>query len=325
MRILLTGGSGFIGTHFIELVRRERPDAVLRNIDLAAPKLPSHNPYWVEGDILDGSRMLEIFAEFKPTHVFHMAARTDTDGTTLDDYKVNTTGSSNVIEAIMQTPGIDRVMFVSTQYVVGPGPLAANIRDHRPHTVYGESKCAMENLIYESGLAPCWTIVRPTNVWGSWHPRYAQEFWLVLKKGRYFHPGGKGVHRAYGYVGNVVEQMWTILNKDAEIVNHQVFYVGDPVDDIIKWVTAFSVELTGKKPRVVPRPVLRAIALVGDVVVKSGRKFPLFSSRYRSMTQEYLVDMTPTFRVLGNPKYSVQEGARLTAEWLKTQGEIWRR
>lgn len=324
MRILVTGGSGFIGTHFIELVRRERPDAAILNIDLASPKLVSHQPFWAPADIVDSRRLQEIFAEFGPTHVVHMAARIDVDGTTLDDYRVNVDGSASVIEAINCTPGIERVIFVSTQYVVGPGALPSNVHDLRPHTVYGESKSVMEAMIHEAALTPCWTIVRPTNVWGSWHPRYAKEFWLVLKQGRYVHPGGAPVRRAYGYVGNVVEQMWAVFGRDVEQVSGQTFYLGDEIDDIKKWVTAFSLELTGKEPRVVPRPVLRAIALVGDGVIWLGRKFPLFSSRYRSMTQEYLVDMTPTFQALGPPRYSLEEGTRITVEWLKTQGEIWR-
>ena len=323
--MLITGGSGFIGTHFVELVRKRDPLALICNVDVAPPKMPEHQGFWLEANILEPTRLSQIFADFKPSHVVHMAARTDTYGTTLDDYNVNVGGSGNVIEAIRQTPGVDRVIFVSTQYVVGPGDLPKSMREHRPHTVYGESKMVMENMIHAAELSPCWTIVRPTNIWGSWHPRYAQEFWLVLKKGRYFHPGGKGVRRAYGYVGNIVEQMWTIFNKGVGSVNHCTFYLGDPVDDIMKWVTAFSLELTGKKPRVIPRPLLRSIALVGDVVVKTGRPFPLFSSRYRSMTQEYLVDMEPTFSALGPPRYSVQEGAKLTVEWLRSQGEIWRR
>ena len=324
MRILVTGGSGFIGTHFIELVRKESPSSEVCNVDVAPPKLPEHLPLWIQGDILNPDRLLDIFREFRPTHVVHMAARTDTYGTELEDYNVNTKGSANVISAIKQSGSVERIIFVSTQYVVGPGPIATSNRDHRPHTVYGQSKCVMETMIYDDASLPPWTIVRPTNIWGSWHPRYSQEFWLVLKKGRYVHPGGKPVRRAYGYVGNIVEQMWQVFKLENALVEGKVFYVGDPVDDIVKWVTAFSLELTGRGPRVAPRFVLRSIAVVGDIAVKMGLRFPLFTTRYRSMTQDYVVDMEPTFRALGKPRYSVEEGARLTSQWLKTQGEVWR-
>jgi nucleoside-diphosphate-sugar epimerase len=146
---------------------------------------------------------------------------------------------------------------------------------------------------------------------------------LVVKKGRYFHPGGAPVVRAYGYVGNVAEYTLRILAAPADVVSGKTFYVGDPPDDIKQWVSAFTKAITGRKPRVVPRPVLRAIALLGDIVKLTGRPFPLFSSRYRSMTQSYLVDMTPTIASLGEAKYSLEEGVKETVEWLKSQGGIW--
>src|SRR5271155_3212441 len=104
VRMLVTGGSGFIGTHFIELVRKRDPLALICNVDVASPKMPEHQGFWLEANILEPTRLSQIFAEFNPSHVVHMAARTDTYGITLDDYNVNVGGSGNVIEAIRQTP-----------------------------------------------------------------------------------------------------------------------------------------------------------------------------------------------------------------------------
>jgi nucleoside-diphosphate-sugar epimerase len=41
------------------------------------------------------------------------------------------------------------------------------------------------------------------------------------------------------------------------------------------------------------------------------------------MTQNYLVDMTPTLAILGNAKYSLEDGVKETVEWLKSLGGIW--
>ena len=95
-----------------------------------------------------------------------------------------------------------------------------------------------------------------------------------MKQGRYVHPGGAPVTRCYGYVGNVVDQVMTILNRRDGSLDRKTFYVGDPPDDIYQWTNAFSLALTGKKVRVVPRPVLRSVGLVGDVVIAAGGKFP---------------------------------------------------
>ncbi|MGA3080466.1 MAG: NAD(P)-dependent oxidoreductase [Terracidiphilus sp.] len=324
MRVLVTGGSGFIGTHVIERLLSLHPDAEVLNVDRDAPKLSGHLPYWRKGDLLYPATLMGAVKEFRPTHAIHMAARTDDSGRTLDDYRVNMEGSANFIKAIKAAGSVERTVYYSTQYVVRAGPLARNDRDYRPVNLYGESKRIMEETIrQDTGLPGIWTIVRPTNIWGPWHPRYAQEFWLVLKKGQYIHPGGAAVVRAYGYVGNVAEYTLRILAAPAEAVSGKTFYLGDPPEDIKRWVSAFSQALTGRPPRVVPRPVLRGIALIGDMIKLTGRPFPLFTSRYRSMTQSYLVDMAPTIASLGGSKTSLEDGVAETVQWLKTLGGIW--
>ena len=107
------------------------------------------------------------------------------------------------------------------------------------------------------------------------------------------------------------------------MVSGRTFYLGDPPGDIKVWVSAFSKALTGRQPRIVPGFLLRGIALVGDLVRLTGRSFPLFSRRYKSMTQSYLVDMGPTIAALGSSKYSVEDGVKETVEWLRSLGGIW--
>ncbi len=324
MRIYVTGGSGFIGTHFIERAAGELSSPEIRNFDIAKPRLDLHEKFWHYGDILSRKKLQEDLCSFSPTHVVHLAARTDTEGDRIEDYRVNTEGSANLIAALQECRTVERILFISTQYVVGPGPLPASMREHRPHTVYGASKCLMEKMVWEADLACTWTMGRPTNIWGSWHPRYPREFWRVLRDGKYLHPGGGPVLRAYGYVGNVVDQMWKLLTWPSNSVDRKVFYLGDPLDDIATWVTAFSYALRGNKPRVVPRPLMRALALFGDLVKKTGYPFPLFSSRYRSMTQDYRVDMAPTYATLGQPRFTLQEGVEATVEWLQELDPSWR-
>jgi len=268
---------------------------------------------------------MDVIKEFRPTHAIHMAARTDDSGRTLDDYRINIQGSANFIEAIKSVRSVERTVYYSTQYVVRAGPLANNDREYRPVNIYGESKSRMEEMVRQETSHPgIWTIVRPTNIWGPWHPRYAQEFWLIVKQGKYFHPGGAAVVRAYGYVGNVAEYTLRIFTAPDAVVSGKTFYLGDPPADIKLWVSAFSKALTGRQPRVVPRPVLRGIAFMGDLIRLTGRPFPLFSSRYRSMTQSYLVDMAPTIAALGSSKYSLEDGVKETVAWLESLGGIWK-
>lgn len=324
LKILVTGGSGFIGTNLMEALL-ERRDCEVLNLDTTEPQLAAHKPYWAPCDLLDTARVSELFQQFQPTEVIHLAGRTDMFGKAVSDYAANHVGTENIIAAIRQTPGVERVVFTSSQFVVSPGPLPKSDFEFRPHTLYGESKVLSEQAVRAADLQCVWTIVRPTNIWGRWHPRYPTEFWRVLKQGRYVHPGGRVVRRCYGYVGTVVEQILTILSSPAEKVNQAVFYVGDAPVDLLDWTNAFSRELTGKPVRVVPRPVLRAIAFLGDAVIAVGGKFPLFSSRYRSMTEDYVTPMEKTFSVLGQPTHSLRQGVKITSDWLRSLGPFWRR
>ena len=112
--------------------------------------------------------------------------------------------------------------------------------------------------------------------------------------------------------------MRKILDLTPEFVNEQVFYLGDQPGDIARWVNAFSLALRGKKVRVVPRPILAAAGLVGDVISRViGRPFYINTSRFRSMTSDYLVNMDKTFLLLGQPPVSLEDGVAETVAWLR--------
>jgi nucleoside-diphosphate-sugar epimerase len=242
----------------------------------------------------------------------------------VDDYAANHIGTRNVITAIQNISSVEKAVFTSSQFVVGPGAPPEHEEEFRPHTIYGESKILSERAVREAELLCSWTIIRPTNIWGRWHPRYPNEFWRVLKQGRYFHPGGSPVIRCYGYVGNVVEQVLTILGRRDGKLDRRVIYVGDAPIDLHDWTNAFSLCLTGKPVRVVPRPLVKALAKFGDVVQGCGGKFPIYSSRFHSMTEDYVTPMDATFDVLGPSRISLEEGVRETVDWLRSEDESWR-
>jgi nucleoside-diphosphate-sugar epimerase len=321
--ILVTGGSGFIGTNLMENLL-ERGETNVVNLDAAEPQIASHKPFWRACDLLDAEAILQTFREFNPEEVVHLGGRTDMFGSTLDDYAVNHVGTANIVRAIQQSPGVKRAVFTSSQFVVSPGPAPVTDLEFRPHTIYGQSKVESEKVVRAAELSCVWTIIRPTNIWGRWHPRYPTEFWRVLKQGRYIHPGGESVRRCYGYVGTVVEQIQKILVSDPGLVDRSVFYVGEAPIDLLDWTNAFSLELTGRPVRVVPRAALRTISLVGDVVNTFGGKFPLFSSRYKSMTENYVAPMEKTFDRLGMPTTPLQQGVKTTADWLRSTDPFWR-
>lgn len=319
MKLLVTGGSGFIGTNVIESLSRE--GHTILNYSLHAPLNSGQMQYWRAGDILDTTATAQVFREFQPDHVLHLAARTDCDEKTTVEtgYRVNTEGTQNVLNAIRATPSVERSIITSTQFVCAPRRLPKNDTDYFPETVYGQSKVITETLTRDANLTSCWTIIRPTNIWGPWHMRYRREFWRVVERGLYVHPGRRPVIRCYGYVKNVVHQIRKILEAPAEIVSGKTFYVGDRPINLFDWVNGFSRALTGREVRVIPRALMRALALAGDIPTRlTGKPFLINSSRFRSMITNYEAPMEPTFDVLGENPYALEAAINETVEWLRT-------
>jgi len=320
MKTLITGGSGFIGTHVVNRLLAEGHSVL--NISIDAPHETAHRPLWRNLDILDAEQLRRTMTEFSPDHVMHLAARTEMDENTTPEtgFRANTQGTRNFLAAVQAAPSVRRMLMCSSQFVCGPGRLPLHDEDYFPATVYGQSKVITEKVTRCADLHCEWVMVRPTNIWGPWHPRYPQEFWRIARKGLYVHPGGKPVVRCYGYVGNVADQMIALLEQPAEKVDRQTFYVGDPADDIYHWADAFCRALHGHQARKVPRSILRGAGFGGDIITAlTGKPFYITSSRYRSMVTDYVTPMEKTYALLGPPKTSLEQGVSETVTWLQKQ------
>jgi nucleoside-diphosphate-sugar epimerase len=323
MRLLVTGGSGFIGTNLMEHFIRK--GATVLNLDWNPPLDPAQAAWWREGDLMDTARLEAVLGEFKPTHVVHLAARTDTDEPKdVDAYRQNHQGTRILLDALKRTPGIEHIIVTSTQFVCEAGYQPSHDLDFKPFTVYGESKRLTEIAVREANLACSWTIIRPTTIWGPWSLRYRDVLFRVMRKGLYFHPGRQRVLRSYGYVGNVVWQVDRMLAAPREVVDGKVLYVGDPPFDLKEWVEIVSEELTGKRVRYIPTWAVRSIARIGDALKMLHVPFPITSGRYRSMTTDYVTPMDRTIEALGEAPFSVREGVRAMVKWYDDGSERWK-
>jgi len=74
MRFLVTGGSGFIGTNYVDYALEKGLEVL--NIDTKPPSKALHGSYYLNCDIMDYEKLENIFQDFKPTHVVHLAAKT---------------------------------------------------------------------------------------------------------------------------------------------------------------------------------------------------------------------------------------------------------
>ena len=320
MRLLITGGSGFIGTNLVQFYLAKGVSLI--NVDWNPPLNSKQSVYWRPCDIMDRDTLVEVFVSFAPTHVIHLAARTDTnEEEDIAGYLQNTEGTRNVLAAISACPTIERAVITSSQFVCEAGYQPKHDQDYKPFTLYGETKKLTEQYTHEARLACAWSIIRPTTIWGPWSLRYRDVMFKVMKKGLYFHPTKRRVIRSYGYVGNVVWQIDRLFKIKTEEMDRKVFYVGDIPFDLIEWVECVSRHLTAKNVRRLPTFLVHIIALIGDALTAIGLPSPITTGRFKSMTQDYITPMEETIRTLGEAPYSVEEGVRRMIDWYNDGSE----
>ena len=318
-RVIITGGSGFIGTNVVAGFAREGHQVL--NLDIAPPKDSSHEPYWRSVNIMDVGVLQATFAAFRPELLIHLAARADLDERkNLPGYATNIQGVSNVIQAIIDVGSVERSFFASSRLVFDLGYVPKHDRDYHASTLYGLSKAHGEELVREAPAAlGTWTILRPTGIWGPWFGVPYADFFKSIQRGVYVHPGRRVVHKAYGYVENTVYQIQRLASANSSVIHGQAFWVADyPPILVSEWASLIQESLGARPIRSVPVAALKAIALVGDAVQRSGLGHaPLTSFRLNNMVSDMLYDTAPLEAIVGPLPFTLERGVQRTVDWMR--------
>lgn len=315
-KILITGGSGFIGQN-LQMYLISLGYINIVNVDIVPTLVERLKPYWQECDICNYEALQTIFHSFSPDYVIHLAARTDLDGNSVEDYAANTLGVMNLLNVISGQKYLKKVIITSSMLVCKAGYKPLNQFDYAPSTFYGESKVITEKNVWNNEPMCDWAIIRPTSIWGPWFKIPYKNFFDMVIAHRYFHIGNKSCSKTYGYVGNAVYQIKQILFSDTNNKNNKVFYIGDnPATNIEEWANEISDELNYKIKRM-PFPLLRMSAWFGDFLSLFGIHFPMTSFRLKNMTTDNIIDLSNTFKIAPNPPYSRIEGIRNTLKWMR--------
>lgn len=323
-RILVTGGSGFIGTNLVE--HFVRAGSQVLNLDIVPPRNSEHMPYWNKVDLLNRDALANSIRMFSPHYILHMGARTDLDGQDISDYVANTIGVENLIAAVEGLSSLQLMIFASSRLVCRIGYQPDDELDYCPSTPYGESKVIGEQIVRNAGQhLPCpWVIVRPTSIWGPWFEVPYKTFFMTIAKGRYVHPGSVQIMKSFGFVGNTVHELVALLNADVNKVAGKTLYLADYPEINVAEMAETIRSSEGAPPiRSMPLPVLRVAAWIGDMSKKLGyRNPPLTSFRLDNLLTPMVHDLAPLREVVGNLPYSMPEGVEITVNWLRQQGEL---
>jgi nucleoside-diphosphate-sugar epimerase len=332
-KILVTGASGFIGSHLIELLLEEKvPITSLRLFifnNESLQNLPKLRFDIVRGDIRDKKAVAKAMNSVEV--VYHLAARIDFDGKTYAEYEdVNVRGTQNFLEEA-RGKHLKKFVFFSSIGVFGMPAATGDIlgwnETHKKSytNFYGRSKWEGELRVMEEhkrcGLP--YAIVRPASVYGPREKGPTLALYKAIK------------HHSFAMIGNGKNLMHYVYVKDlvrgarqAELSKKEAGdYIlasavptsfRDVVQDVA-WSIGASVPAWH-----IPTPLALAAAYGMQAVgAVTGIKPPLFPSRVRTMTTSYYYSIDKAKKELRyNPTTTFRQGANLTGAWYLKHHEL---
>ena len=302
MRILVTGGAGFIGSHVTDVMLAAGHEVIVVD-NLSSGKRANLNPQvsaFYELDILDADGLQQVFAAHRPHAVSHQAALANVRESLHEPARyaeVNLLGSINLLEAARRHD-CQRIIYASTGGACYGEPLFVPVtEDHpiNPLDPYGASKHAVEHYLYlyqhNYGLA--YTILRYPNVYGPRQDPLGEAgviaiFTGAMLAGREVTINGSGEQvRDFVYVGDIARGNLLALQTPGSAIYNLGSAVGTSVN------TMFA-ELQGATQY--PLAPHYGPAKLGEV------------------SRTYL-DASQARRDLGwEPRMSLHDGLRLTAD-----------
>jgi GDP-4-dehydro-6-deoxy-D-mannose reductase len=147
-RVLITGGTGFVGAHLIQFLRSNSKIAVIASGD--STSLPEPGVEYYELDIRRTDEVRSVVHEVNPIHIYHLAGISAVDLSWSDPrltFEVNVLGAYHLFEAAMSLPALPRILNVSTsQLYASSGMTLTESSPVSPENPYAASKAMAELL-----------------------------------------------------------------------------------------------------------------------------------------------------------------------------------
>ncbi len=318
---LVTGASGFIGSHLAENLRRaEWSVRCLLRETSSRQRLPREGVEVVIGELADRDSLKNALKEV--TTVFHLAGRIRARSRR-EFFSTNLEGTKNLLEAARETGGIKRFIYVSSLSAAGPsldGHPRREEEEAQPVSYYGESKLAAEREVRSSQEDFPVTILRPAAVYG---PGDRETLQLIKMAGRgwKFQPGGPGSSFSSIHVKDIVEGIILAAGRPGE--KSATYFLAD--GNAYDWEETFDLlkAFLGEKACSLKIPWTAGrtgIRLVAELFPRSPAAFYL--DKIREMNHKYWVcDISRAREELGfTPRYDLSRGLKETVEWYRTAG-----
>ncbi|MCC7493246.1 MAG: NAD(P)-dependent oxidoreductase [Fimbriimonadaceae bacterium] len=227
MKLLITGGAGFLGYHVANDLARHGVSAVLYDLEPAnLAEYPAGTTAF-QGDIRDAARLRSVLQETQPEAIVHGAAALPL-WKNEDIVSVNVTGTRTVLQTA-QEAGIGRVVQISSTAVYGV-PKKHPLEEDDPLQgvgAYGESKIAAEQVcreFREAGLVV--PVIRPKTFIGTARLGVFQILYDWVESGCKIPVIGNGRNRYQLLeVTDLVHGIWLLLSQPVEVAN-DIYNIG---------------------------------------------------------------------------------------------------
>ena len=279
MKILVTGGAGFIGSHLLQLLQGQQGVEVVVYDNLSSGRR-EHVPKairLVEGDVRDAEGLARLFASEGFDSVVHLAAQTMVPYSLShpeEDCQINLLGLINILECCREY-AVKHIVFSSSAAVYGDN---LNIPLHEeekpmPTSAYGITKMASEHYLrmYHDLYGLNTTVLRFANVYGERQGAGGEGgvvsiFCKLLAAGQGVTVFGNGEQtRDFVYAGDIAEALW----RGSQLEGHHVINISTQKETSVNQLLAAFKQAVGRE-----FPVQYAPIREGDIfrsVLANGR------------------------------------------------------
>ena len=313
MRIFVTGGSGFVGGHFIEhaVANGHEVVAMARSSGSAAQvRAYGASPIETSLDSVAGSDLTGCDC------VVHAAAFVAEWGSREEFERGNITGTERMLDAA-RAAGVRRFVYVGTEAAIFSGADLVQVDERYPYPtrhryLYSETKAEAERRVVAASDGTLQTIsIRPRLVWG---PRDGAVLPAVLQMaaaGRFAWLGGGRARTSHTYVRNLAHAL--LLGTDHGRPGQTYFVADDDTHTLRSLLTSLAATQGVSLPdRNLPKPIARAAAALVEGayrVVGSRKPPPMTRFAIDMMSAEVTVSTAKAKRELGyQPIVTFEEG-----------------
>jgi nucleoside-diphosphate-sugar epimerase len=331
VKLLVTGGTGFIGSHLAEAGRRRGAQVVVLGLTdrpeekANATLLASQGVEILPGSITDAELCARAMRGV--THVFHLAVAMREGGKSDEFFEtINLDGTRSLLDAA-RSGRVERFVYCSTIGIYGhraPG-ITTEGSPLRPGNIYERTKVAAERLVRDHAAHATvpYTVLRPADVYGPRDQRLLKLF-KGVSQGRFPLFGDGSGRRHMVYVDDVVSAFFAACERQ-EAVDEAMIVAGPRPCTLRELIEAVR-QATGSARygfRLPLTPMLATAAVVEDVCRALKLDPPIYRRRMDFFTSDSAFDTSRARRLLDwAPQVELADGVRRTYEAYRAAGEL---